>query len=108
MVFPIACICIFDNTTGLMETIENLKHLPALKVNQIHIWGIHVPEMMDKLDALQAVLCANERDKASRFRREADRISSIAARGALRILISGYTGIPVNFIIIHNAPGSGI
>jgi phosphopantetheinyl transferase len=43
---------------------------------------------------LESVLSVYERDKAARFRRDADRSSSIAARGALRILLSGYTGMP--------------
>jgi len=60
----------------------------------VHIWGVHLPGVQDRLARLQALLCDAEREKAARFFREADRQSSIAARGALRFLLSGYTGIP--------------
>ena len=75
-----------------METISDIRMLPDLNDDSIHIWGVHVPDMLDQLDALHAVLSAGEQQKAARFYRNADRQSSIAARGALRILLSGYTG----------------
>jgi 4'-phosphopantetheinyl transferase len=83
-----------DKNARFMETIEYIRQLPELSENMIHIWGVYVPDMLDRVDALRNVLCERERKKAARFRREADRSSSIAARGALRILLSGYTGIP--------------
>lgn len=77
-----------------METIEDIRQLPDLGEDSIHIWGVHVPDMRDQLNALHSFLCLEEQEKASRFRRETDRQSSIAARGALRVLLSIYTGIP--------------
>ena len=77
-----------------METIGDIRKLPELGDETIHIWGVHVPDVLGQLDALHAVLSASEQEKAARFHREADRQSSIAARGALRVLLSGYTGIP--------------
>lgn len=77
-----------------MESIDHIGNLPELAADTIHIWGVHVPTVLDRMDALHEVLCEAEREKASRFRREQDRSASIAARGALRILLSGYTGIP--------------
>jgi 4'-phosphopantetheinyl transferase len=44
------------------------------------------------------VLSEREKEKAARFHREGDRQSSICARGALRVLLSGYTGIPAETI----------
>ncbi len=81
-----------------METIDHIRSLPALAPDAIHIWGVHVPGTLDQLDAFAAVLTDREREKAARFRRLADRQSSIAARGALRILLSGYTGLPARDI----------
>ncbi|VGO19021.1 4'-phosphopantetheinyl transferase family protein [Pontiella sulfatireligans] len=77
-----------------METIDDIRHLPELDQDTIHIWGVHVPDVLDRIDVLHAVLCNAEQEKAARFHREADRHSSIAARGALRVLLSGYTGVP--------------
>lgn len=81
-----------------MDMIEDIRQLPELGVDEIHIWGVHVPGVMDQLDALHALLCRDEQEKAARFYREPDRQSSIAARGALRVLLSGYTGTPADQI----------
>lgn len=77
-----------------METVDDIRNLPELSADTIHIWGVHVPDVLDRLDALHDVLCETEREKAARFHRDIDRRSSIAARGALRVLLSAYTGIP--------------
>jgi 4'-phosphopantetheinyl transferase len=84
-----------------METIADIRNLPALAGDSIHIWGVHVPDMHDRLAALRGVLSEKEREKASRFRRDADRESSIAARGALRVLLSGYAGVPAASLEFH-------
>ena len=81
-----------------METINDIRNLPELNDDSIHIWGVHVPDILDQLDALYAVLSTQEQERAARFHRNADRQSSIAARGALRILLSGYTGTPASEI----------
>lgn len=81
-----------------METIANIRELPELNADSIHIWGVHVPGVLGGLGTLETVLEKEEREKAARFHREADRQSSIAARGALRVLLSGYTGIPAGEI----------
>ncbi|MBN2164328.1 MAG: 4'-phosphopantetheinyl transferase superfamily protein [Pontiellaceae bacterium] len=81
-----------------MEIIDHIRNLPALAPEEIHVWGVHVPDMLDRLDRLLLVLNEHEREKAARFRRESDRLSSIAARGALRVLLGGYAGIPASEI----------
>lgn len=82
----------------LMETIENIRNFPPLATDSIHIWGVHVPDLLDRMNTLLDMLSPHERDKAARLQREADRQSSIVARGALRVLLSGYTGIPASEI----------
>ncbi len=77
-----------------METIPHIRELPELTTDTIHIWGVHVPDVLDQLDRLHSLLSTPEQEKAGRFHRDSDRQSSIAARGSLRILLSGYTGIP--------------
>lgn len=76
-----------------MEIIEHISDLPALNNDVIHVWGARVPDVFDRLDALKAPMSAVELAKAARFHRDSDRHSSIVARGALRILLSGYTGV---------------
>jgi len=90
---------------GRMQTIGHIDDLPFLDDTSVHIWGLEVSSVEDRLDRLHTLLCPNEREKAARFHREADRNSSIAARGALRILLSGYTGMAaenVNFAYSEN------
>jgi 4'-phosphopantetheinyl transferase len=83
---------------AFMETIENIRNSPPLANDSIHIWGVHVPDMLGRMNALQEMLSAREMEKAARFQREADCQSSIVARGALRVLLAGYTGIPASEI----------
>lgn len=83
-----------DKNAHFMETISNIRELPNLSSDTIHIWGVHVPYLLDLQEQLHTLLSDKERTKAARFRREADRQSSIAARGALRILLGGYAEVP--------------
>lgn len=87
-----------DKNAHFMELITDIRQRPDLGEDTIHIWGVHVPEIRGQLDALCSILCAEEQKKAERFFRESDRHSSIAARGALRVLLSAYTEIPVRKI----------
>jgi len=77
----------------VMETIDNILNVPRLSADAIHIWGVHIPDMLEQIPSLKGILSADECAKAARFHRESDRRSSIAARGALRVLLAGYTGI---------------
>jgi len=77
-----------------MEIVVDIRNLPELGEDTIHVWGVHVSDTLDQLNALHGLLSEKEQEKAARFRQDADRESSIAARGALRVLLSGYTGIP--------------
>lgn len=81
-----------------MESVGDIGKLPALDGDAIHVWGVHVPAVLERIDALHALLCDAERSKAARFVRDADRYASIAARGALRVLLAGYTGMPAKRI----------
>lgn len=84
-----------------METIEDIQKLPELEKDSIHIWGVHLPDLLDQFDVLHAMLSEKEQAKAARFHREADRQSSIAARGALRTLLSSYIGVSAKEIQFH-------
>lgn len=90
---------VMDKNACFMETIENMQLLPELGTDTIHIWGVHIPDVLDQLDRLSALLSSAEQEKAARFYRDADRHLSIAARGALRVLLSGYIGIPATDLV---------
>ncbi len=77
-----------------METIADIRSLPELGEETVHIWSVHVPDVLDRLETLHGLLSEKEREKAARFHHDSDRQTSIAARGALRILLSCYTGTP--------------
>ena len=98
MYCTVALIEDLHKNARFMDMIDHINSFPALPKEAIHIWGVHVPEVQDRAAELELVLSAHEREKAARFRRAADRVSSISARGALRMLLSGYTGIPVEAI----------
>jgi 4'-phosphopantetheinyl transferase len=57
---------------------------------EVHVWTLDLGAATTAPDA--HVLSADERARAARFRRPADRTRSIAARVALRRLLAGYCG----------------
>lgn len=93
----VACFLYIDKMF-LMEIVDDIQSLPDLGLDCIHVWGIHLPNMIGRIAALYAVLCEEEREKSDRFFRKQDRHSSIVARGALRILLSKYIDVPVDKI----------
>ena len=69
------------------------SHLPALMMGEIDVWSITLDLPMAQVEALGAVLSADERDRASRFCFERDRRRYICARRALRALLAGHLGV---------------
>ena len=65
---PAALTCV-----SYMEIIEDIRDLPGIEADCIHIWGLDVREYLDRMEALRAVLNDQERQKADRYHREADR-----------------------------------
>ncbi|NNJ71002.1 MAG: 4'-phosphopantetheinyl transferase superfamily protein, partial [Kiritimatiellales bacterium] len=105
MVYAVACVVDFNKNVLLMEIIGEMRDLPWLGNDVIHVWGLHVPDLLDRIEPLGRILCDREREKAARYHRESDRQASIVSRGALRILLSGYSGEPaaqINFEYTEN------
>ena len=48
-----------------MENIGHISALPMLGNETIHIWGVHVPDVLDELEAMKSILSAEERQKAA-------------------------------------------
>lgn len=64
-----------------------------LRATDAHVWRVSLRQSDAALDALRAVLDADERARADRFRFPKDRDHYIAARGALRLILSRYLDI---------------
>lgn len=62
--------------------------------NTVHVWRMSLDWPTDRLGAWLDLLSADERQRAARFVRELDRQRFIAARGALRLLLSRYLQRP--------------
>jgi 4'-phosphopantetheinyl transferase len=79
-----------------------ILELPELSADALHVWSLHLPDFSSEgMEVLHAVLSSKEQAKAARFHRELDRRSSIAARGALRLLLSGYTATPAAKLVFQ-------
>lgn len=60
----------------------------------VHIWLVRVPQDVRQADVCWAVLSKEEKERAARFRFEADQARSIVASGALRWTLSSYCEVP--------------
>lgn len=60
---------------------------------EVHVWRAALDQPVDRLDALGALLSADEAERAARFRFERDRVRFVAAHGALRIELARYLAV---------------
>jgi 4'-phosphopantetheinyl transferase len=64
-----------------------------LAVDEIHIWRVDLPRMVNQLDALVPTLTEAEKSRAGQFYFENDQRSYLLQRGLLRQILAGYLGI---------------
>jgi len=64
----------------------------GLDPRTVHVWGVPITDPPFPLEVLRAHLSASERDRASRFHFDADRLRYVVGRGVLRELLGRYTG----------------
>jgi 4'-phosphopantetheinyl transferase len=64
----------------------------VLAQDEVHIWRVDADAQAGRLHHYRAVLSADERAKAQRFRFVADRVRYIVRRGVLRTLLGQYLG----------------
>jgi 4'-phosphopantetheinyl transferase len=62
----------------------------ALPEGEVHVWRRALPAPPERLAQLRALLSADERERAERFRREQDRQEFESSRGYLRELLGYY------------------
>jgi 4'-phosphopantetheinyl transferase len=65
---------------------------PVLGADEAHVWYADLRLPGERLAALAALLSPEERARAARFHRDADRDAFVARRGLLRSLLSRYLG----------------
>jgi 4'-phosphopantetheinyl transferase len=68
---------------------------------QLHVWQLSTQMTAEERAGHWSRLSADERDRAGRFRFDADRDRHIAARGGLRVILSAYTGVPPTELTFH-------
>ncbi len=68
------------------------SRLPALSPGAAQVWSVALDLSHADAKRLEAVLCAEERRRAARYRRDQDRVRFIAARAALRCLLAAAMG----------------
>ncbi len=68
------------------------SRLPALSPGAAQVWSVALDLFHTDAKRLEAVLCAEERRRAARYRRDQDRIRFIAARATLRCLLAAHLG----------------
>lgn len=74
--------------------------------SEIHVWRIVLDRTPEELSALDAVLCADERLRASRFVTEELQHRWTVARGALRVILAAYVDTtPEALVIVPDANG---
>ena len=75
------------------ESWKRKTAFPELREREVHLWRVAMDGSAGHLSGYAAVLSDEERIRAERFRFDRDRNLYVLSRGALRLLISGYTGL---------------
>lgn len=66
------------------------RAVPRLNDGELHLWHASLDLPVERASSLERCLSTDERERASRYRLEIDRLRYIAARGLLRRLLAGY------------------
>ena len=67
---------------------------PTLQENNVHVWRVSLQPSPGEIARRARLLSADERERAARFVFQRHRRRYIAARGALRLLLSHYLALP--------------
>ena len=69
------------------------KSSPILTDDEVHLWRASLEQPVSVVEALNAHLADDERERADRLVFERDRRKFIVGRGVLREILAGYTGL---------------
>ncbi|MEK7760036.1 MAG: 4'-phosphopantetheinyl transferase superfamily protein [Nitrospirota bacterium] len=78
--------------------------LKAFQESSIHVWGCVLEGDVRTIEQCNSWLSVDERARATRFIRPEDRHQYILARGGLRKLLSGCTGLDPAAVILQTGP----
>jgi 4'-phosphopantetheinyl transferase len=76
----------------------------ALPPEMIQVWRVRLDQSPTSCARLEQLLSPGEMDRAGRFHFERDRRRFIIARGALRMILSGYLGVAPTVIAFEYGP----
>jgi 4'-phosphopantetheinyl transferase len=65
----------------------------SLESGAVHVWQIHLGVPQERIECWRKLLSNDELERADRFCFERDRSRFIAARSAMRTILSGYLGV---------------
>ena len=77
---------------------------PRLDLSSVHVWRIHLPNVLPRLAHIGDVLTAEEYAHARAIFNPRDRNQFLAGRTAVRIVLSGYLGIGASEIVFEYGP----
>jgi 4'-phosphopantetheinyl transferase len=77
---------------------------PELPCGELHLWWMPLSAAQGVTEELCSLLSEGEAARAGRFRFDRHRNAYILARGMLRRLLQGYTGIPARDLVFRTGP----
>ncbi len=80
-----------------MGSVSGAVRFPADALNlsddDVHIWRTRLDPPEERVEAMNGLLCDEEKERAERFHFERHRRRYIVARGSLRVILGGYLDI---------------
>ena len=73
---------------------------PPLGAGELHVWRIHLPNLVGKSHELRAILSVEEESRADRYIRSADGGKFVSSRAALRLILAGYLGQSADRVVV--------
>ncbi len=92
--------------TAPLETWPLPPESLALNDNEVHVWRVGLDVPTAEMERLRALLAPDEQARANRLVFEGHRRRTITARGALRVILGRYLGVPpASLRFCYNAYG---
>jgi 4'-phosphopantetheinyl transferase len=73
---------------------------PPLGAGELHVWRIHLANLVAKSHELRAILSAEEVSRSDRYIRSADSAKFVSSRAALRLILAGYLGQSADRVVV--------
>jgi 4'-phosphopantetheinyl transferase len=76
-----------------MTRLSSARESFELRDGEAHVWAVSLDPDENRLQGLEDVLSSDERERAGRFAISLHRNRFVAARGVLRTILAGYSGV---------------